>query len=170
MANTYTLIASNTLTGSQTSVTFSSIPSTYTDLLLRYSARSTGASLVLRFYTNSGTPASTFSYTSLIGNGAAASSSRNSAQSYWLDTNGLPASTYTANTFNNGDLYIPNYAVSATKVASNFSVTETNATTAYIELDANLKGTTETVTQLYIETANGFAVGSSFYLYGIKNS
>ena len=38
-ANTYTLISSNVLGSSAASVTFSSIPATYTDLVLRVSAR-----------------------------------------------------------------------------------------------------------------------------------
>ena len=38
-ANTYTLISSNVLASSAATVTFSSIPATYTDLVLRVSAR-----------------------------------------------------------------------------------------------------------------------------------
>jgi hypothetical protein len=45
MANTYTLIASNTLGASAASVTFSAIPSTYTDLVVRYSAASCDAAV-----------------------------------------------------------------------------------------------------------------------------
>ena len=45
MPATYTLIASNTLSSAAASVTFSAIPATYTDLVLRYSARSDGASV-----------------------------------------------------------------------------------------------------------------------------
>ena len=39
MANTYTLIDKSILTGNQTSITFSSIPSTYTDLQIVASVR-----------------------------------------------------------------------------------------------------------------------------------
>ena len=40
MANTYTLIASNTVgSGGAASISFSSIPSTYTDLLVKISTR-----------------------------------------------------------------------------------------------------------------------------------
>ena len=39
---TYTLIAHTELTGTQASVTFSSIPATFTDLLLVGSARTSG--------------------------------------------------------------------------------------------------------------------------------
>jgi hypothetical protein len=38
MANTYTPIASNTLGASAASVTFSAIPATYTDLVMRWFA------------------------------------------------------------------------------------------------------------------------------------
>ena len=41
---TYTLISSNVLTTAAASVTFSSIPATFTDLVLRMSAQADGAS------------------------------------------------------------------------------------------------------------------------------
>jgi hypothetical protein len=39
MANTYTLIESQVLGSSAASVTFSAIPATYTDLVLKFSSR-----------------------------------------------------------------------------------------------------------------------------------
>ena len=50
MATTYTLITSQTLASSAASVTFSSIPSTYTDLVLRVSARTDNAAVSDGFY------------------------------------------------------------------------------------------------------------------------
>ncbi|CAB4173630.1 hypothetical protein UFOVP973_1, partial [uncultured Caudovirales phage] len=51
MANTYVLLNSNTVgVGGTASVTFSSIPQTYTDLMVRISARSTlsGAKVIVQ--------------------------------------------------------------------------------------------------------------------------
>jgi len=58
MPSTYTPIATNTLASVSTGVTFSSIPSTYTDLVLvinyRLDGTGTGAAGALRFNSDSG--------------------------------------------------------------------------------------------------------------------
>jgi hypothetical protein len=73
MASTYTLISSQVLGSNTASITFSSIPGTYTDLTLRVSARSDDAGqmdyLVTRFNSDSAT---NYSNTSLYGSGGAA--------------------------------------------------------------------------------------------------
>ena len=75
MPATYTLIASNTLSSSAASVTFSAIPATYTDLVLRWSSRTDNASVVdvvlLEFNASGGTAYST---RRIIGTGSAAAS------------------------------------------------------------------------------------------------
>jgi hypothetical protein len=173
MANTYTLISSNTLSSSAASVTFSSIPSTYTDLVLRVSARSdsndggsTGSLTALYFYVNGG--AGTGSGTRLTGNGAAASSDR------WTDYGKIfpqTDSSLTTNTFSNIEIYIPSYTASQNKPYSSFSVAENNATTAYVGVNAGLYPSTTSISSLVLYPWNGnFVSGSSFYLYGIKKS
>ena len=167
MPNTYTLIASSTVGAtSVASVDFSSIPSTYTDLLVKVSARqSTGdvAYASLRF--NGST--SSYTYRSIEGNGSSAGSYNGSTGPYGI-TN---TSGYTANSFNNIEFYIPNYASSNYKSYSSDSVTESNTTTVYMDLIAGLWSNTAAINQLtlYPNTGN-FVQYSSFYLYGIKNS
>jgi hypothetical protein len=78
--NTYVAIATQTVSGTSTqSITFSSIPSTYTDLVLVVvgGTASQGDNIFLRFNSDSGT---NYSYTELRGNGSAASSARASNQ------------------------------------------------------------------------------------------
>ncbi len=167
MPNTYTLIASSTVGAtSVASIDFSSIPSTYTDLLLKVSARqSTGdvAYAALRF--NGST--SSFTYRSIEGNGSSAASYNGATGAYGI-TN---TSGYTASTFNNIEIYIPNYASSNYKSYSSDSVTESNTGTVYMDLIAGLWSNTAAINQvtLYPNTGN-FVQYSSFYLYGIKNS
>ena len=172
MATTYTLISSNTLSASAASVTFSSIPSTYTDLVLRVSARTdvnANDQIVLQINTDTGT---NYSKTRLYGNGASAGSGQysNSAPSY--TGYNLVGSGATASTFSNAEFYIPNYTSSANKPISQFGVEETNATTAYMSADAILWRGTSAITQLVLSSfqSGNFVSGSSFYLYGIKNS
>lgn len=166
MATTYTLISSNTLSSSAASVTFSSIPSTYTDLVLKVSARpDSAADAWLTFNSIAGTA---YSSTDLQGTGSVAQSSRQSNQARIRLQNF--ASTTTANTFNNAEIYIPNYAVVQAKPVSGIVADERNATTAYLTATAGLCTTTDAITSVTL-TYNGlFVSGSSFYLYGISNS
>lgn len=172
MANTYTLIASNTLGSSAASVTFSAIPGTYTDLVLRISARSdrTATAIAVGVEINNNTSA-TYSWTLLRGDGASATSLRSSGPPANIGVS--PAASATSNTFSNQELYIPNYTGTTKKVMSSATVAENNATTGYIEAYAELVDITTAITQITLKSgggANNFTSGSSFFLYGIKNS
>ena len=169
---TYTLIASNTLSSSAASVTFSSIPNTFTDLVLKGSSRSAGGNqafaILLRFNSDSAT---NYSDTTIEGSGSAASSYRESNSVYGYITNGNVGSSATANTFSNWELYLPNYTVNSNKPFADFSVTETNATAAKMSADAGLWRNTATISSIVLTDNGGnFVSGSSFFLYGIKNS
>lgn len=75
--NTYEAIFTETLASAQASVTFSSIPSTYTDLVIVVAGSlTTGVDNVcMRFNSDSG---SNYSTTYILGNGSTATSARNS--------------------------------------------------------------------------------------------
>ena len=170
MANTYTLIASNTVSSSSvSSVTFSSIPSTYTDLLVKVSWRDTQTQIYggLFYYFNGLTTNRTNKY--LEGNGATAVSGSAGSNTKMQVGSGTGASA-TANTFASGEIYIPNYAGSTNKSSSADGVGENNATTAYATLNANLWSSTAAITQIDFVADVAIAQYSSFYLYGIKNS
>ena len=172
MANTYVLIASNTLSASAASVTFSSIPSTYTDLVVRWSARSdVGGSADNIGVTLNGTTAN-YSATELRGNGSTAISGRTSSAAQFNLNVSVPSSGYTANTFSNNELYIPNYTSSTNKPVSAFNVSENNATTGIDNVFALLWSNTASINSISFFSLNSanFVSGSNFYLYGIKNS
>ena len=169
MPATYTLISSNVLTTTAASITFSSIPATYTDLVLKCSTRLTGTSgTTLSLQLNSDTTANK-SFTQIRGDGATAASNRSTAETNFYIGFQNSSST-TANTFTNAEVYIPNYAGSVNKVASSFSAQESNATTAYLYATANLWSATTVISGLTITSAGTFAIDSSFYLYGISNA
>jgi hypothetical protein len=173
MANTYTLISSNTLTSSAASVTFSSIPATYTDLVVKISVRATDASDWMIVKLNNITT-TTYSETWLRGTGSAASSSRQASTNYFGGNGNdllINLSGSTANTFTNGEIYIPNYTASTNKPLSFFMAAENNATAADMTALAGLWSNTATISQIEFDTAGtSFTSGSSFFLYGIKNS
>ena len=171
---TYNLISSNVLASSAASVTFSAIPATYTDLVLRISARSsasaTNAVLLMQF--NSIT--SGYSETNLYANSA---NSPGSTQGSSLSTIGLSgyfiitANTATASIFSNVEYYIPSYTVSQNKSVSGMTTPENNATPFAPRLMAALMSNTATISGVTFTLYDGnFMSGSSFYLYGISNA
>lgn len=172
MATTCKLIAKTTLGSSAANIEFTSIPSTYTDLLLVCSVRSDRASnavdnVKIRF--NGAANDNNLSVRYLYGDGASATSFTLSSFAY---IGNAPASTATSNTFSSNECYIPNYAGSTNKSFSATGVQETNGTTAYIDAIAGLWSDTSAITAVRIFPANGsnFVTNSSAFLYGITKA
>jgi hypothetical protein len=174
MATTYTLISSNVLASSAASVTFSAIPATYTDLVVRFSARSDAAAIITTIRTRiNGITTSTYSLTRLVGDpsGSSVSSSAVSSGTGFTSTYAV-ADSATANTFSSNEIYIPSYTANQNKPLSTFSVSENNSTEAYEQIAANLWSNTAAITSIAFDFSGGqnFKSGSSFYLYGISNA
>lgn len=171
MANTYILLASNTLTSTTDTITFSSIPNTYTDLVLRTSIRNTTSGtyggLLLRFNSDSGT---NYSTTNLYADGTSAFSDQLGPSATYLNLvtqfTGTTASTFTSN-----EVYIPNYTSTSSKSVAITNVTENNSASAnYVGVSAGFYLGTSAISTITITTGSTIAVGSSFFLYGIKNT
>jgi hypothetical protein len=163
MATTFTKIASVTVgSGGAANITFSSIPSTYTDLCVKLSPRGTADTGVLMFINSS---TSSFSYRLLEGDGA-------SAASYNNTTGRIGAVLVTtADTFSNIEVYLPNYAGSTNKSYSVDAVSEANASIAYPDLTAGLWSNTSAISSVGFNPSTGtFVQYSTATLYGIKNS
>ena len=171
MANTYVKIGSVSVgVGGAANMTFSSIPSTYTDLVVKFSARvSTGTATTDQMLISFNGSTTTFSMRNVYGTGSAAGSINNGGNERligWIDT-----SNQTASTFANGETYIPNYAGSTNKSLSTDLVQENNATAAYAAMTANLWSTTSAITSIALTPATGsFEIYTTATLYGIKNS
>jgi hypothetical protein len=170
MATTYEIIASVTVgSGGAADIEFTSIPATYTDLVILSSLRTdtTGDNFDGIRMTFNSTSANR-STRRLYGTGSSVNSSANS---YIV---GSMASTAlnTSNTFGNGLCYIPNYAGSTYKSSSTDAVSENNGTTALADFDAGLWSDTSAITsiQLTSENAGNFVEHSTAYLYGISNA
>ena len=174
MPSTYTLISSNVLSSSAASVTFSSIPATYTDLVVRFSARTnissyTNDSLRIRF---NGVATSSYFYVYVRGDGSGAVSYGLPTPETYGFAGVINGNNSTSNVFANGEVYIPNYTSSTQKQYSSFSAQEDNFATAYVGAFANLSTSTDAISSVTFLTINDapLVTGSSFYLYGIKNS
>ena len=167
MATTYEAIATVTVgSGGAANIDFTSIPGTYTDLVVKLSLRQDSSALnyaVMRF--NNAT--TNFTYISIEGTGSAAASFNGSTGTYGFPT----PSSATASTFSNAEVYIPNYAGSSNKSFSVDTVTENNGTAAYADLIAGLRSNTDVIDRITFYTAGGsFVQYSTATLYGIKNS
>ena len=175
MADTFYLINKILVSSPTYSVTFSSIPQTYTDLKLVFSTRSdygaAGGSEV-EIAINSVTTG----YSSLMiysNNGTSLSSATATANPFYTWGGGMVNGASTANVFANSELYIPNYTGSNAKSATTDSVTEQNGTATFMNLAAHLNTTTAPITSITLyawQSFINFVSGSTFYLYGIKNS
>jgi hypothetical protein len=166
---TYEPINTTTVTSSVTSITFNSIPNTYTDLVLITSAYSFRASnvdsLAIRFNGDSGT---NYSYTAMLADTTTQTSARATGQTnIWVGN-------FTANNFNQPSpiiMQIPNYANTSmfkTVLARGNSV----AGGGYRSVNANFGSwlNTAAINSVTVrsETGNNFLSGSTFTLYGIK--
>jgi hypothetical protein len=175
MAPTYELIASNTLSSSAAEVIFSAIPATYTDLLVKVSARndiSGQVNSLLTMRLNADT-ASNYSRTRLYASGTfGAFSERNSNQGNQTDVSFFNGPAATSNTFGNAEIYIPNYvATTAKSVSGNSAVENNSASDASVGAHAYLYRGTAAITTIRFNIVSGnFVSGSSFFLYGINNS
>lgn len=147
------------------SIDFTNIPQTFTDLKVVLSGRVTSqvSNTMIRF---NGT---TTGYTGrqIYGTGASAASS-----SLTNDNIGplVNDSAFTASVFSNGEFYIPNYTSSNYKSYSIEGVSENNATTAYQNIQAGLWSDTAAINQITIITSGNsstFAQYTTATLYGI---
>ena len=174
MANTYTLIASSTVgSGGVADITFSAIPSTYTDLSLIVSARSVFGPTVyedLRLEFN-GSGGTAYSTRMVYGDGSSANSASTSsnAKIFWSF---FSSDAATANTFGSIQIYIPNYAGSNYKSISSDSAAETNATATVMALASGLWSDTAAITSIKMTTSGAVNLMqyTTAYLYGISSS
>jgi len=169
MANTFELISSTTVgSGGATTITFSSIPSTYTDLCVKLSVRSDSASF-REVWINPNGSSSNGTARILYASGSAAACYTSTRYQVFGAVN--PTGS-TSNTFSSIDFYIPTYNASTNKSLSSDGVGENNGTEAYAEITAALWSSSSAITSLDIVLAASakFAQYSTAYLYGVKNA
>ena len=166
MPKTYEPIATNTLGSATASVTFSSISSTYTDLVIVCAVFNSvdGAATEFQFNSDTGT---NYSNTFLEGSGSTATSSRESNQtsigtSYNIGGNSTNPCITVANIQNYSNTTTNKTLVGRWNSASGGTYPGTGAV-------VGLWRSTSAITSVVIKTGSGnFNTGSTFTLYGIK--
>ena len=175
MANpTLIPIATTTVgSGGVSSVTFSSIPQTYTDLLIKVSARTNRSYFLDQLKMSFNGIASGYSYKDLDANPSGPYSGGSSSASV-IYTGFTSTTNNVANTFGSVDIYIPNYTSSNPKSTSTDSVSEDNATNAGQNIVAGLWSYSGNPAissiNLTMDVGTLFTQYSTFTLYGISNS
>ena len=179
MPSSRRLITSTTLSSSAASVTFSGIPATYTDLVLKISPKGSdttiGSKCRIEFNADSSTK---YSGTVLYWAGTTLASFRNTSNTYINDVYGMPGSssggtpTGIDNVFGSIEVYIPNYNSTSSKPIGIFGVSErNNATTSESAIQAGLYTGASAISSIKLTTnLTNFVSGSSFFLYGLFNS
>ena len=172
LPSTMTPIATNTLTAAAASVTFSSIPQGYTDLIVIASVKNdfTAAlnrSARLRFNGDTGT---NYSETVIYGTGSAAASTRETSQaSAWYGEVVTSSASVNANSFSNFILNIMNY--SNTTTFKTF-IARSNVTENFLTAATCLYSSTNPLTSITFfpntPGTSNFVTGSTITLYGIK--
>jgi hypothetical protein len=154
--------------GGAATIEFSNISSSYSDLVIHLSVRGNQASawdwLTIAFNGN----AANYSSRRFYGSGSSVSSNSQSTSSY-IENGLINGNSSTSNIFANVLIYISNYAGSSNKIISIESVSENNATEAYILGGAGLWSNTSAISSITLDSAAGgtWQQYSSATLYGI---
>ena len=152
---TYSLIQSQTLGSATTTVTFSSIPATFTDLVLVSNILGSGPQYArYRFNGDTGT---NYSFTVLSGDGTSATSGRASSQS------GLNMALNNTNTLNT--LNILDYSNSTTYKTA---LAKRGDASFGIDVYAGLWRSTSAINSIEIYSPNNLNTNSTFRLYGVE--
>ena len=158
---TYEAIATYTVPSPTTTYTFSSIPSTYTDLVLvsNFGLATAGNVLDIRFNSDTG---NNYSYTVLDGNGTVAESVRGSNVSY------IPLDYVAAtNDLNSVSICnIQNYSNSTTNKTS--VIRHSNASSGTDAIVGLWRNTAAISSLIVFASSGNIIAGSTFTLYGIK--
>ena len=160
-------ISGITLTSSQSSITFSSIPSTYTHLQVRGIGRFSGSGPAQMQIQFNGDTGSNYATHSLFGDSSAtasiASTSNTSA------TNGIMnGSDAIANNFGVAVIDILDYANTNKYKTSRSLSGENNNTNGYMWFASGLWQSTSAITSITLSLPSSFVQYSSFALYGVK--
>lgn len=170
-SSTYTPIATTTLGSAQSTVTFSSISGSYTDLVLIATAQQTLDSPT--YLQINGSSSSIYSTTGVYGNGSTTTSLRFRAtgdgvdgEGIWAPSQALPEST----SFGVIKYNLQNYSNTTTNKTVLVRYDNASAITG---ANVGLIQTTSAITSITLRMSNAsanFATGSTFTLYGIASA
>lgn len=167
MALTHQLIQTITVgAGTASTIDFTSIPQTYTDLKFVLTSRDTnGGNDLNHYFRVNGLATSIYTRKRTYGNGAGMGTSIETFNvAYHAIVNGAGA---LANAFTTTEIYFPNYTNSNNKTCNSLSCQEQNITVSYAVFTAHTIATASAITSVTFYPVSAFAQYSSVSLYGI---
>lgn len=177
MANTFVLLASVEVgAGKASTISFTSIPQTYTDLLLVMSLRDDRSDAPVtdsRISFNATYGGTSYRLASAIGNNNNNPISVSSNSGFSSFTAYHNSGTSTSNTFSTNEIYIANYTSSNSKSLISWGGTENNSADNYTLLQSANWNNSAAINSIYITPwFNGLSYiqYSKASLYGIKDS
>ena len=164
MPATYEPINTYTLGSSSSAITFSSIPATYTDLILVYNGKATVNGVNLQIQLNSDT-GSNYSRTALSNYLTGVESTKQTSITYYKTD---PAGGSDASTISMGVTHFMNYSNTTTFKTM---ISRDGLTSQGLDATIGLWRNTAAISTIYIFPSSGaFATGSTFTLYGVKSA
>jgi hypothetical protein len=173
MAKAFELISTTTVSTAAFSFTLSSIPQTYTDLLLKINARSNfgSAGHEMQIITNSLTTGYSNRMAYVSGSSVL---SANASNAFHTWAGGVVGTSANAAIFSNCEIYFPNYANTTTAKSMSADVTSGGNTAAgAMWINSGVNTNTAAISSLTLDCWQSFisfVAGTTFTLYGIKNS
>jgi ribosomal protein S11 len=172
---TFTLIQTVTVSSPTSNIAISSIPATYTDLVVIGSYRGdvagTNSQGNIQF---NGDTSATYSFARAVGDSSGANGTGNTSVSSIRVAYVGPGSTGTANSFGTFVYYIFNYRSNYTKFIQGQDLRLSSSSTGdcYVQMQTAQWRNTGTINQItfFSAQAHNLAAGCTFSLYGIKNS
>jgi hypothetical protein len=156
--------------GGASSISFSSIPQSGTDLVILLSERNTTSGTVLGYLTFNSNFGAVYADRRMLGSGSSVTTSSVSGAGA-ITYQSINESGTTANTFSNISFYVPNYTASANKNISIDGVSENNATAAEQIIQASRFASTTAITSLLLSlSAGNFAEHTTASLYTITKA
>lgn len=166
VANSYESIATSNFTTNTAGITFSSIPSTYKHLQIRFMIKSQAATNDFSMYFNNVSSGGLYSFHNLSGNGASASATGYATQNYAQLMNDFNTS-FPSGSVMSGIIDLLDYQnTNKYKTVRTLLGTDQNGA-GFIKLNSAMYQSTSAINQIDLYNGYNWASGS-FALYGVK--
>jgi hypothetical protein len=164
----YKLIASGTTSSSQNVITFSSIPQTYTDLVIKYTSRVTSTFTISMRINGSAT---TYQWTRLFGSTTGAISTAGSNTTFSSPNIDLGTQLNTTSYFAPAEIYINNYTTTSNRVIWSTTSPEQGASSTIatsLTSGGQNNNNANSITDITLTSVSNWVDGSKYWLYGIS--
>lgn len=172
MALTYVRLATQTLTGTASSVIFSGISQSYTDLALTMMTRADTATTQQDTYLRvNGLTTNIYGERYIFSNNGTSVSNGSASGRSFIYIGAIAGANTVSNLFSSHTIYLPSYTWGNHKTISWEMANENNTTASWYSIGTGNANTTNAISSITVLPASGnFVANSTFTLYGIINA